>query len=180
MEIISKCLSQFRKQTGKKGECTIKYWACQSPKTRHPRYSRSKYYILMMTSSAKLRDKKSPYRPINRRILINKMMKHNLIIIEFFLYRKYILTLKETFFILSLIGIMSFSAKEKLIWCCKKMRWGKHSLKVTLFEQKRFNDMGHLAKREKQKVDTAQVIMKIIKVKTFVNDHLVRSTNGGY
>ena len=40
--------------------------------------------------------------------------------------------------------------------------------------------MGHLAKREKQKVDTAQVIMKIIKVKTFVNDHLVRSTNGGY
>ena len=51
---------------------------------------------------------------------------------------------------------------------------------MTLFEQKRFNDMGHLAKREKQKVDTAQVIMKIIKVKTFVNDHLVRSTNGGY
>ena len=75
---------------------------------------------------------------------------------------------------------MSFSAKEKLIWCCKKMRWGKHSLKVTLFEQKRFNDMGHLAKREKQKVDTAQAIIKIIKVKTFVNDQLVRSTNWGY
>ena len=73
----------------KKGECTIKYWACQSPKTRHPQHSRRKYYILM-TSSAKLMDKKSPHRPINRRILINKMMKHNLIIIEFF-YRKYIL-----------------------------------------------------------------------------------------
>ena len=48
---------------------------------------------------------------------------------------------------------------------------------MTLFEQKRFNDMGHLAKREKQKVGTAQAIIKIIKVKTFVNDQLVRSTN---
>ena len=128
IEIISKCMSHFRKQTAKKGECTIKYWACQSPKTRHPRHSRSKYYILMMTSSAKLRDKKSPYRPINRRILINKMMKHNLIIIEKgFFYRKYILILKETFFHKAWLASCPFLRKKNSFGVVKK--WGEENIR---------------------------------------------------
>ena len=128
MEIISKSLSQFRKQTAKKGECTIKYWACQSPKTRHPQHSRSKYYILMMTSSAKLRDKKSPYRPINRRILINKMMKHNLIIIEgFFFIEDTSWSLKKYFFYNAWLASCPFLRKKNSFGVVKK--WGEENIR---------------------------------------------------
>ena len=46
----------------------------------------------------------------------------------------------------------------------------REKLNAKWFQQKtHFNDSGHLNKREKQKADTAQAIMKIIKVKTVVN-----------
>ena len=112
----------------KRGECTIKYWACQSPKTRHPRHSRSKYYILMMTSSAKLRDKKSPYRPINRRILINKMMKHNLIIIEgFFFIEDTSWSLKKYFFYNAWLASCPFLRKKNSFGVVKK--WGEENIR---------------------------------------------------
>ena len=50
-----------------------------------------------------------------------------------------------------------------------KIRRGKIIIETVSAKKEKFNDLGHLAKREKQKVDTAQAIMKIIKVKTVVN-----------
>ena len=63
--------------------------------------------------------------------------------------------------------IVSFSTMSNCN--CVKIRRGKIIIETVSAKKEKFNDLGHLAKREKQKVDTAQAIMKIIKVKTVVN-----------